>query len=291
MISTIGRVLGCSVALVSLLGAQDRYPVHQEASISKTLRFSGSGVPTLDARMDSGSVQVLAYQGREVQIEARKTMRAQDDAAMRDAQQEVTLETHEEGPTVDVVVREGGRTACGEPGNYRSRAWWDRRRYEVTVDLTIQLPAETRIRLCTVNSPDVRVQGTSGDFDVQNVNGRIALENVRGSGRASTVNGRVEATFAQAPQSDSLFKTVNGDISVTLPQDASASLRLKTLHGGLFTDFDVVAQPLQNTPAREPRNGKYVYRSNGFTSVRIGKGGPELTFDTLNGDVRVLRAR
>src|SRR5262245_23118159 len=158
MTAMVGRVIACLVALVSLLGAQDRYRVTKEDSISRALRFSGSGVPTLDVRTNTGSVQLSAYDGREVQIEARKTMRAEDDAAMRDAQQEVTLETHEEGSTIDAVVREGGRTVCGEFGNNRSRAWWDRRRYEVTIDLTIRVPAGTRIRLCTVNS-EVRVQG------------------------------------------------------------------------------------------------------------------------------------
>jgi hypothetical protein len=290
MMSAIGRLLACSALLVTYLGAADRYALHEESTISKTLQFAGSGMPTLDVRTNSGSVQISAYGGREVQVEAKKTMWAEDDAAMRDARQDVTLDTHDGEATVTAVVRENGREACGESGSSRSRAWWDRRRYEVTVDLTIKVPAGTRLSLCTVNSSDVTVQGTSGDFDVRNVNGRISLENIRGSGRATTVNGRVEAAFAEAPRSDSLFKTVNGDIRVTLPRDASASLRLKTLHGGLFTDFDVVPQPLQATPSQDSRNGKYVYRSNGFTAVRVGKGGPELTFDTLNGDVRVLRA-
>jgi len=34
----------------------------------------------------------------------------------------------------------------------------------------------------------------------------------------------------------------------------------------------------------------FVYRSNEFTTLRVGRGGPELTFDAFNGDVRVLRA-
>jgi hypothetical protein len=39
----------------------------------------------------------------------------------------------------------------------------------------------------------------------------------------------------------------------------------------------------------ERRDGGFVYRSNGFTLVRAGRGGPELTFDTFNGSVRVIR--
>jgi DUF4097 and DUF4098 domain-containing protein YvlB len=142
-----------------------------------------------------------------------------------------------------------------------------------------------------VNGGDVRVEDISGDFDVDNVNGSITLDRLRGSGRAVTVNGRLAATFASAPRAESLFKTVNGEIAVTLPADTSADLRLKTFNGGLFTDFDTVPQPAKAEPASAQRNGRFVYRARGFTTVRIGRGGPELTFDTLNGDVRIVRAR
>jgi hypothetical protein len=103
------------------------------------------------------------------------------------------------------------------------------------------------------------------------------------------VNGRVTASFAQAPRSASLFKTVNGQIVATFPDGLSADLRMKTFNGGLFTDFDV--EPLsQQLPVAERRAGRLTYRSNQFTAVRVGHGGPELTFDAFNGDVRVLRA-
>ena len=62
------------------------------------------------------------------------------------------------------------------------------------------------------------------------------------------------------------------------------------LNGGLFTDFET--QPLATTAPTtgERRNGKFVYRVNEFTRVRVGGGGPEITFETLNGNVRARRA-
>jgi len=63
---------------------------------------------------------------------------------------------------------------------------------------------------------------------------------------------------------------------------------MKTFNGGLFTDFDVRALP-QPVAVAERRDGRFVYRSNQFTLVRAGGGGPELTFETFNGSVRVLR--
>ena len=87
-----------------------------------------------------------------------------------------------------------------------------------------------------------------------------------------------------------MLKTVNGDVTATFPPTLSADLRLKTFHGGLFTDFDVTPVAARPTAAPERRDGRFVYRSGGFTLVRAGRGGPEITLETLNGDVRVVRA-
>jgi hypothetical protein len=64
---------------------------------------------------------------------------------------------------------------------------------------------------------------------------------------------------------------------------------MKTFNGGLYTDFDVQPLPGVMTPAAERRNGKFMYRANEFTRVRVGSGGPQITFETLNGNVRARR--
>jgi DUF4097 and DUF4098 domain-containing protein YvlB len=110
-----------------------------------------------------------------------------------------------------------------------------------------------------------------------------------GSGQATTINGPVIATFASAPRATSLFKTINGNVIVTMPAGLSADLRMKTFNGGLYTDFDVQTLPTAALVKAERRDGMFVYRSSGFTTVRAGGGGPELTLETLNGDVRVLQ--
>ena len=62
---------------------------------------------------------------------------------------------------------------------------------------------------------------------------------------------------------------------------------MKTFHGELWTDFDT--QPLPVAATRSAADGRSVYHVGGVTRVRVGRGGPELSFDTLNGDVRILR--
>jgi hypothetical protein len=285
----IRMLIACLYGLMALIGVDADLRLRDERSITKTLQFAGEGVHTLDVRTMNGSIRVSAYDGADVQLEARHTIRADTDEDLREAEDKVVVDTVDRAATIDVVVRDPRGATCGEPWNGRSPAWWDRSRYEVNVELAIRVPRATRLRLCTVNGGEVRVEGTAGDFDIDNVNGPITLEQVRGSGRASSVNGRVTASFVQAPRSASLFKTVNGQIVATFPDGLSADQRMKTFNGGLFTDFDVVPMA-QKPPVAERRAGRLTYRSNQFTAVRVGHGGPELTFDAFNGDVRVLRA-
>jgi DUF4097 and DUF4098 domain-containing protein YvlB len=286
----VARILmACVYGVMALIGLDRDFRLRDESSIKKTLQFAGTGVRTLDVRTMNGSIRVSGYDGADVQLEARQTIAADSAEDLREAKEKIVVDTTDQAATIDVVVREPRGAVCGEPWNGRSPAWWDRLRYEAIVELAIRVPRTTRLRLCTVNGGEVNVDGTTGDFDIDNVNGRITLEQIRGSGRASSVNGRVTASFLEAPRSASIFKSVNGHIVATFPAGLSADLRMKTFNGGLFTDFEV--EPLvQKIPAAERRAGRLTYRSNQFTSVRVGQGGPELTFDAFNGDVRVLRA-
>jgi hypothetical protein len=62
---------------------------------------------------------------------------------------------------------------------------------------------------------------------------------------------------------------------------------VKTFNGHAYTDFD--ATPLPSlTPVSERREGKFIYRSDRSTGLRIGSGGPEFKFDTLNGSIRII---
>ena len=61
---------------------------------------------------------------------------------------------------------------------------------------------------------------------------------------------------------------------------------MKTLHGGMFTDFSSTSLPVAALQP-ERREGKTVWRNDGMAGLRIGSGGPELTFETLNGTVLI----
>jgi hypothetical protein len=296
MVKTLaaGLVVAASVGAVALvqpeIHAQRRLTVSDESTITRTLRFTGGGERLLDVRLISGSILVSGSDAADVEVEVRRRIRAESNADIAAADRAVTLEFVEDAARVGALVRDQHQHVCGEPSEGSARNEWQRRPYEVAFDLTIRVPRRTRLRLCTINGGEIRVDRTIGDFQINNVNGRITMANIEGAGSAETVNGPVDLGFTSPPRATSLVKTVNGDVTIRVPDGLSADVQLKTFNGGLFSDFDVEALP-QPAATPERRNGRFVLRTNEYARVRIGGGGPEMTFETFNGDVRVVKER
>lgn len=273
-------VIGCAHVAAA-------HELTEHASSQQTVRFPQAAGRTLDVRTIEGVISVEAYDGSDVEVLVNKSISAESQDDLRAAERDVVLDTADDATTMRAIVRYPDQPACGEKSEHRHQ--WSEQGYQVRFDFTIRVPRETRLALCTVNEGNIVVRGTRGDFLIHSVNGRITMADVAGSGEATTVNGPVTASFVAAPRAPSLFKTINGDVIVTVPDSLAADLRMKTFNGGLYTDFDVRTLPTTALVKAERRDGMYVYRSNGFTTVRAGAGGPELTLDTLNGDVRVLK--
>ena len=264
----------------------------EHSSSKQTLHFSGAGPHTLEVRAITGTITVEASDSSDAEMIINKTVSADTEEELRAANSDITLETADNSATVGAVVRQRRQGVdegvCGEESPNGSWHSWHRN-YDVRFDFTVRVPRATHLELCTINKGDVTVKGTSGRFEIRSVNGSITMTDVAGAGEAYTVNGSINASFLSGPHAASVFKTINGRIVVTLPEHLDADLRMKTFNGGLYTDFDVQTVPIKVVPAVEKHAGMSVYRSDGFTTVRVGNGGPELTLDTLNGDVRVVR--
>ena len=289
------RMLPVSMlATVSVLGTAALTTAHAWSDLTdhtttqSTLHFTGDGPHTLEIRTITGRINVEAYDGSDVQMTVDKTVYADTKEELEAAKRDVVLDVGDNAATVGAIVKYPGQNACGDDNSSWSRHGWHHH-YDVRYDFTVKVPRNTRVELCSVNDGKVEVTGTQGDFDIHSINGHITLTDVSGSGDAMTINGPVTASFVKSPQGKSTFKTINGEVSVTFPQDLSADLRLKTFNGGLYTDFEVTQQGAVTNVTREKRGGMSVYRTTGYTSVRVGNGGPELTLQSLNGDVRVIR--
>ncbi len=223
-----------------------------------------------------GYVHVSVSNSSEVLVSAHRTIRAETARDLEDAKNDVKLDMTNNQDSVSIRY---------ETPNHNTGS----RSYEVTYDIDIQAPRQTQVEASTVNGGDVKLDGTAGAFDLANVNGPVNVTGVSGSGNAHTVNGSLSIRFSKNPVSASSFKTVNGTIDVYLKPELSADLRFKSLNGETYSDFDVVPAvlPVQSTE----EHGKFHYRSNREKAGRIGSGGRLLSFDSVNGDIRLHREK
>jgi DUF4097 and DUF4098 domain-containing protein YvlB len=251
----------------------------------ETIRQTFPAATRLELDNVDGSVHVTGYNGSEVVMEAEKTIDAESQDRLEAAKHDVKLDVSESGGEVKLFVDGPFRCHCGDGGS----GIRDHRHlgYRVKYDFELKVPASAILRLATVNGGHIRVENTSGDFDLSNVNGSIEVDEASGSGNVHTVNGKITATFASNPSKATSFKTINGTIEASFRPNLAADVQLKTFNGGAYTDFPVTALP-NATPVAEHRNGRFVYRSDRSSAVRIGTGGPEYKFETLNGSIRII---
>jgi len=259
--------------------------VTQKEEITKTLHFTESGHRKFLLDNFSGYVKVTGGAGNDVVLIAHKTIRAESDRKAAQAKEEVTLETKEEPDRVMLYVDAPWRDRNGNC-NYHGYDYYG---YEVEYDFEVQVPSKTDFILRTTNNGDVEVNGLEGEFTVENVNGKITMHDIAGSGKVSTVNGGIKATFRENPDGETSFKTINGNLDVAFPDNLSADLKLKTFNGEVFSDYSVTSLPQTfQTVEGQSRHGR-VYRKSDSFSVRVGSGGPKLSFDTLNGNIYIVK--
>jgi hypothetical protein len=252
-----------------------------------TLKFAGAGEHILDVRAINGSISVEAYDGSDVLMTVAESITAESEEALRIAKRDVVLDTADNASVIHAIVRAPHQGICGDTHGTTEEP--TRSGFSVRFDFTLRVPRSVRLQLCTINEGNVLVTGTSGDFDISSINGRITMNAVSGSGNATTINGPVTASFTSAPKRSSKFKTINGAVALSFPDDLSADLHMKTFNGHLLTDFPTAPELVPASVAKDIRGGMTVLRSSGFTNVRVGNGGPDLTLESLNGDVRVVR--
>lgn len=255
----------------------------------ETIHKIFAGAKSIEVDNVNGSIQVTASNGPEIQADIQKTLRADDAGRAEAARREVKLDISDASGEVKLFVDGPFRCHCNDTG-FRSRnnmSEWRRRGYRVDYDFQLKVPAGTKLYLSTINHGGIKVSGTSGDFDVENINGGIEMLEISGSGRVYALNGRVNVTFAKNPERASSFGSLNGAVDIAFQPDLSADARLKSFNGAMYTDFPVTYLP---TSAAVPqrRDGRFVYHSNEFTGVRIGRGGPEYKFETFNGNLRII---
>jgi hypothetical protein len=279
------RVWLAMAAVPALLVAQRHnhgrdWREHQEETIQKSFDVAGgSGPQKLLVDNVSGYVHVTGYPGSQVQVKVQKRIGADSAEALNAAKRDVKLDMSQQGNFVRLYVDGPFRSRDGV--NYRGDDYYG---YRVAFDYDIQVPVAAEVVLKTINDGDIVLKGTTGDYEIHGLNGGIDMEAVGGSGTVRTLNGPVKVSFSRNPARTSEFHTLNGKVEVYFQPGLSADLNFHTLNGGIYSDFEIAGRPTQ--VSGNGGTGRWIYRSDRRRmSGRAGAGGPELTFDTLNGEI------
>jgi hypothetical protein len=265
-------ILGALLA-VALNAAEEKTTEHK----------AFSGVRELVIDNITGYIEVTASSGNSVEMDIEKTLSGESTDRLALARKEISLSTTQEGGLVRLLVDGPFRCHCSE----NSVSFHGHQVYDFNYNFKVRVPRDVKLELRTVNDSHITVDGTAGDYTISNVNGPIEMKDVEGSGTVHTVNGGVKVLYAKNPTGPTSYRTVNGSLDISFRAGLNADVKMKTLNGGLYTDFDVSALPVAAMTTAENRNGKFVWSSRRMTGVRIGHGGPELQFETLNGNVMI----
>jgi hypothetical protein len=233
----------------------------------------------------AGNVRARAVEGDTVRIVAVQLAHATSDANLEVARREMPLRLSQHGDTVIAFVDSPFRDEGG-----RLQGRWDDLPYRVLYDVEVEVPRRAAVELSTVLDGDVELAGTEGAFLVRNVNGAVDVRDVGGAGKAITVNGELAVRFRRNPNGPCEFGNVNGDVDVTFQPGLAAEVRFKTLNGEGWSDFPYTLMPLRPEISENRRDGRYVIKSDWSQGIRIGNGGPQLSFGTVNGDVLIRKA-
>jgi len=258
--------------------------VEKKETITKTLKFSNPhGSREVEVDNVNGSITVVGQDRNDVEIVVHKTIVAESEEKIREAESVEVLDITEKNNLISLYVDAPYRKHDGSV-NYRG---WKHYRYKVSFNYRINVPFETDLVLKTINDGDIVVTGARGNFEVNNINGAVTMKSISGSGRAYALNRDTHIEFEKNPSEDCYFGSLNGDVIVSFRSGLSADFKIKTFNGDAFTDFSMTYLPM-TTSVQKKENGKFVYKAEGATSLRTGKGGPLIELDGFNGDIQIL---
>jgi len=239
----------------------------------------------------NGSIEAEAYDGNTIELELEKVLYAR--GSDRDAKlEDLGLEVIEGEDYTKLMMKFPAMRRPNDEDALSCNWNWSRREadidYNYEFNYKLKIPKGINVKLSTINEGHVEVRNVNGDIYASNVNGDVSVRGVRSNLKASTVNGTLDITYASMNAEFGEFNTVNGTIYVFVPQDAKGVFNFDTQWGEVRSDvdFDEKMAP-QMKKTSEGSTTKYkLSNSNGY---RLGNGGPQLDFETLNGDIRIKR--
>ena len=227
-----------------------------------------------------GNVRVRSGSTREIVVTVSEKRSAPTQELFDLSKETIYLDVQADAAGVSLVVenperRMGRRDRC--------------RDCRVEYQFEVTVPTGTDVDVSTVTDGGIDVAGTGGPVNASNVNGPVAARDLQDCAQIESVNGAVEVSFARSPSRDCSIKTINGDITLTVPGSAGLDAALSMMQGKVVSEFDL--EPLALPAKVEQRNedGRFIYHIAQAAGIRLGKGGPTFSIESLNGDLRIRK--
>lgn len=225
----------------------------------------------LEVGQISGSITVIAYEGKEVVVKASFNQKESNGPKIKNGLKRI------ENSSISIGAKENNNVV--EIINEQ----WNKE-----TNLEIKVPKNFSLKLSTINNGDISVTGVNGEMEISNVNGHITLENVSGSASANTTNGKVKVSFVNVTSNASMaFSSFNGDVEVSFPSSLKANIKAKSDMGEIYTDFDMVMDTKGPVAKTNTSSGTYKVEIEQWVKGKINGGGPEMLFKNFNGDIMI----
>ncbi|MFL9483884.1 hypothetical protein ACI6Q2_13990 [Chitinophagaceae bacterium LWZ2-11] len=273
----------------TIVNAQDETKARVEFKehVSKQFDFKNGVVAVYNVE---GFIKVEGYAGDKVTMEVDKTIYADNQESLDQGKQEFKLMFDQNTDSIISYILEPydsrpHRTVYDDNGEHR------RRYYRVRLDYTIKVPFNSNLCVSTVNRGNVDVKDVYGALKVNNVNGGITIVNAKGTTNARTINGPLTINYLSIPPDASSYFSLNGTLKVTYPSSLSADLEFKSMNGKFYTDFEnteVLPSKVVKLESKKDE-GSTVYKLSKSSQIRIGSGGKDFKFETLNGNIYIQK--
>lgn len=271
---------------------QREYPEQFKDHISKQYVIQKSNAGVLAIYNIEGSITVEGYAGDKVLIEVDQTLVAKTKEVLEQGKKEFKLGFEQVGDSVIAYT--------AEPWDSRPHDWSDRYNrnndrkidYRCNLSYTVKVPYNMNLRISTVNDGEILVKDVAGRLHVNNVNGGIAIVNAKNTTWAHTINGDLTVNYLKNPSEASSYYTLNGKLTATFQPGLSADIEFKTMNGGFYTDFpdaELLSPTVTMVKNQERKEGGTVFKLRKDSKLRIGPGGNQFKFETLNGNIYIKK--
>jgi len=166
--------------------------------------------------------------------------------------------------------------------------------FDQDIDLTIQVPFNTSLKLRCVDDGEIKVEQVSGEIEAEVVDGPVNLKNISGAVTAHSFDDGIVASFNKVPAGKPMsFTSMDGDIDITFPPNTKATLKMQARDGEIYSDFDIkLEQKAQRTEEDlRKEGGKYRLHMENFSYGKINGGGPEIVLKTIDGNIYIRKGK